>query len=102
MNGNVIGDAVTSSFARSAVMWDKEGKAAALPNGQGTSAITSQGLILGTNKRLVASLWQTTTSVGAAPSDGVLNAFVDDGSPAGAKARQGATYPRFPAVWACG
>ncbi len=101
-NGNVIGDALTSSFARSAVMWDKKGKATALPNGQGTSAINSQGLILGTNKSLVASLWQTTTSVGAAPKDGVLNTLADDGSLAGAKARPGATYPRFPAVWACG
>lgn len=101
-NGNVVGDALTASFARSAVVWNKEGTAAALPNGQGASAINSQGLILGSNKRQVASLWQMTASVGAAPGDGVLTTLGDDGSLAGAKARPGATYPRFPAVWRCG
>ncbi|WP_330265433.1 hypothetical protein [Streptomyces griseorubiginosus] len=101
-NGNVIGDALTADFARSAVVWNKDGRAAALPNGQGTTAINSQGLILGSNKRLVASLWQLTASAGAAPADGVLSTLGDDGSLAGAKARPGASYPRFPAVWRCG
>lgn len=101
-NGYVIGDALTSDFARSAVLWDRTGKATALPNGKGAGAINSQGLILGTNKRSVSSLWQLTSSVGAAPSDGMLYALGDDGTLAGAKARPGADYPRFPAVWNCG
>ncbi|MFJ8190006.1 hypothetical protein ACIQ8D_09555 [Streptomyces sp. NPDC096094] len=101
-NGYVIGDALTSDFARSAVLWDRTGKATALPNGQGTRAINSQGLILGTNKKLGSSLWQLTSSVGAAPSDGMVYALGDDGTLAGAKARAGSTYPRFPAVWNCG
>ncbi|MGK5692802.1 hypothetical protein ACSNOJ_07760 [Streptomyces sp. URMC 128] len=100
-NGYVIGKALTSDFDPSAVLWNKDGKATALPKGQSASAINSQGLILGTDQRLAASLWQLTTSVGAAPSDGSLYALADDGTLAGAKARAGSTFPRFPAVWRC-
>ncbi|MFE5892066.1 hypothetical protein [Streptomyces sp. NPDC056468] len=101
-NGYVIGDALTSDFARSAVLWNKDGKASALPNGQGARAINSKGLILGSNKNLVPTLWQLTTRVGAAPSDGAVYTLGDDGTLAGAKERAGTSYPRFPAVWRCG
>lgn len=76
--------------------------ATALPNGQGTTAVNRQGLILGSNKKLVPSLWQLTTSAGAAPSDGRLITLGDDGTLAGEKARPGTTFPRFPAIWRCG
>ncbi|MEU9184728.1 hypothetical protein AB0D14_09205 [Streptomyces sp. NPDC048484] len=78
----------------SAVMWNKDGKVTALPNGQRTTAINSKGLILGTNKRLVASLWQLSAAAGAAPSDGVVTTLGDDGTPVGSKALPGATFPR--------
>lgn len=95
-NGNVIGDALTADFARSAVVWNKDGRAAALPNGQGTTAINSQGLILGSNKRLVASLWQLTASAGAAPADGVLSTLGDDGSLMRREGPSGRELPALP------
>ncbi|WP_406467849.1 hypothetical protein OH738_09425 [Streptomyces hirsutus] len=101
-NGYVIGDALDSDFHSTAVLWNKDGKVTALPNGDSTTAINSQGLILGSNKKLVSGLWQLTTDVGAAPSDGRVYTLGDDGTPAGAKALAGTTYPRFPAVWRCG
>ncbi|WP_326760217.1 hypothetical protein OHB35_27540 [Streptomyces phaeochromogenes] len=101
-NGVVVGDALDADFNPSAVMWNKDGKVTALPNGQRTTAVNSKGLILGTNKRLVASLWQLSASAGAAPSDGVVTTLGDDGTLVGSKARPGATFPRFPAVWHCG
>ncbi|MDT0610049.1 hypothetical protein [Streptomyces lancefieldiae] len=101
-NGYVVGDALASDFSRSAVLWNKNGQALALPNGSGADLVNSSGLILGSNKKLAAGLWQLTTSLGAAPSDGELNTLGEDGTLAGAKARAGTTYPRFPAVWRCG
>lgn len=101
-NGVVIGDALDDDFNPTAVMWNKDGKATVLPDGHRTTAINSSGLILGTNKKLVGSLWQLAARGGAAPSDGVVNTLGDDGTLVGSKARAGASYPRFPAVWRCG
>ncbi|MGW8377485.1 hypothetical protein [Streptomyces sp. ODS28] len=100
--GTVVGDGQTADFNRFAVTWGKDGQPRKLPDGYGTSAVNSTGLILGTSGRThSAKLWQGTSALRTLSGDGQFYTLGDDATLAGANAPAGTSYPRFPAIWRC-